>query len=732
MISIAAHKDGPLFTLHTQTSTYQMVVEPHGYLLHCYYGEKIEGQDLSYLIQPQDRGYAANPPDAGGDRALSPDTLPQEYSTFGVGDFRESCLDLQDASGAIAADLRYCGHRLLPGKPGLPGLPAAYGTEQEVETLEIDLCDAVTGLTVTLQYSVFAEFDIITRSVRITNAGQGPLVLRRALSLCLDWQLPARRDIITFYGRHMGERNMERTPLRHGKIRAESTRGASSPHHNPFLLLCDRSADETAGACYAFSFVYSGSFLAQAELDQADQLRIVMGIEPQNFSWNLAPGEVFQAPEVLCCYNGSGFDGLSNKLHRFQREHLMRGPYRTRRCPVLVNNWEATYFDFDTEKLLALARAAKEVGVEMLVLDDGWFGRRNDDTTSLGDWWVNTQKLPGGLAALGKALREMGLKFGLWFEPEMVSPDSDLMRAHPDWCLSIPGRPNVTSRSQCVLDMGLPAVQEYLFEAMAGIIREAGLSYIKWDMNRNITNAHSNALPPQRQGEVWHRYILGVYALLERLVQAFPELLIESCASGGGRYDAGMLYYSPQVWGSDNTDAIDRLQIQYGNSFGFPMKSLGSHVSVCPNHQAGRTTPFDTRAIVAMAGSFGYEMDLTRLSEAEKAEVRAQIRRFLRQQELAQLGSYHRLTNAQTDRWFTAWMTVAPDQSKALVNVVLLSPKANAPILAVKLRGLNPAKQYRDGNGTVYLGAALMNAGLVLPPLRGDYTALQVELEMVN
>ena len=731
IMGIHYNKEDKTFTLHTKTSTYQMIVENHRYLLHCYYGSRVEGQNLSYLIQPQDRGFAANPPDANGDRTLSVDTLPQEYSTFGVGDFRESCLDVCNADGSVAADLRYREHRVYKGKKALPGLPASYGTQEQVETLEIELTDSVSGVAATLQYSVFDEYDVITRSVQIVNHGAQTIMLKRALSMCLDDSLPAQKDVITFYGRHMGERNLERTPLRHGKIRIESARGASSPHYNPFVILCDTGTTETMGACCAASLVYSGSFMAQIEMDQTDSSRFVIGINPQTFGWELQPGEAFQTPEVLLCYNEDGLAGMSNKLHRFQLEHLIRGPYKAKRCPVLVNNWEATYFDFDTEKLLSLAKAASEVGIEMLVLDDGWFGNRNDDTRGLGDWFVNTKKLKGGLNYLSRQLHAMGMKFGLWFEPEMVNPDSQLMKTHPEWCLKMPERANVTSRSQCVLNMGLTEVQDYLFDCMAKIIREANLAYIKWDMNRSITNAYSGELPPHRQGEVWHRYILGVYALLERLVQEFPNLLIESCASGGGRYDAGMLYYSPQVWASDNTDAIDRLAIQYGNSFGFPMKTMGSHVSVCPNHQTGRTTPLATRGVVAMAGSFGYEMDLTRLSVEEKEQLRKQIEQFKEQWELHQLGEYHRLTDHNKNRWFVAWQVVSEDRSRSLVTVVVREPNANPPILSVKLRGLEPTAIYIDQQGHQYTGCALMSAGIVLPPMRGDYPAVQIELRKV-
>lgn len=718
------------FSLHTENCTYQMWVEKHGVLLHTYYGPRVDGQDFSYMIQQQDRGYAANPPDAAGDRTFSLDTLLQEYSTFGVGDFRESCLDVQSQNGGVAADLRFHEFRVHKGKNSLPGLPASFGSEQEVETLEVDLKDGVCGVCVTLQYAVFEKHDVITRSVRICNNGAEPIRLNRALSCCVDFPISSRYDVITFYGKHMGERQVERTPLRHGKIRVDSARGASSPHQSPFVILCNSDTTEEAGECMAFSFVYSGSFLAQVEVDQIDQARFVMGIHPQGFGWHLEPGEIFQTPEVLCCYNCSGLDALSNKIHDFQRQHLLRGEYRVKRSPVLLNSWEAMYFDFDDERLLTLAREAKALGIELLVLDDGWFGVRNDDTTSLGDWEVNLTKLKNGIGKLSHALHDMGLAFGLWFEPEMVSPDSELMRTHPDWCVGIPGRAHVTSRSQCVLDMSRSDVVDYLFEKISAVLEEGAVDYVKWDMNRHITEAWSACLPAQRQGEFCHRYILGVYALMERILTRFPKLLLESCASGGGRYDAGMLYYSPQIWCSDNTDAVARLKIQYGSSFGFPIRSLGSHVAACPSHHTGRTTPFSTRGVVAMSGTFGYELDPCKLNEAEKGMVKTQIEQFKQLWETVFLGSYHRLTNPQENCWYTAWMSVAQDKKQAVVSCVVTDPQANASVLRLRLRGLLPNGTYLDEKGNAYKGSALMYAGLVLPPQQGDYPATQIILQM--
>lgn len=444
---IAIDKAKGTFSLHTKHCTYQMWVEKHGVLLHTYYGPRVDGQDFSYLIQRQDRAYAANPPDAANDRTFSLDTLLQEYSSFGAGDFRESCLDVRHQNGGVAADLRYCRCRVCPGKKGLPGLPASFGTSQEANTLEIELKDRESGICVTLQYAVFYKEDVITRSARIHNGGGEPITLERALSCCIDLPVSSGYDVMTFYGKHMGEKQVERTPLRRGKIRVDSVRGASSPHQSPFVILCNSNATEAAGECMAFSFVYSGSFLAQIEVDQIEQTRFVMGIHPQSFSWQLEPGESFQTPEVLCCYSNCGLDTLSNNLHSFQLRHLLRGEYRAKRCPVLINSWEAMYFDFDDEKLLAWARAARDLGIELLVLDDGWFGVRNDDTTSLGDWKVNRKKLKHGIGELGRKLHDMGLYFGLWFEPEMVSSDSELMRAHPEWCIGIPGRARSIGRS---------------------------------------------------------------------------------------------------------------------------------------------------------------------------------------------------------------------------------------------------------------------------------------------
>jgi alpha-galactosidase len=542
------------------------------------------------------------------------------------------------------------------------------------------------------------------------------------------------------------ERQPERRPLLSGIQTISSRRGASSHHHNPFVVLCDPAATEETGDCIGAMLVYSGSFSAEIEVDQMGSTRLVMGIHSEGFSWHLAPGETFATPEVLLTFTHQGLTHLSHTYHRFLRRHIMRSPYAAAPRPVLLNNWEATYFHFDTESLLAIARQGAALGVELLVLDDGWFGHREDDRSSLGDWQVNETKLPGGLAPLIRQVEDMGLRFGLWVEPEMVSEDSDLYRAHPDWALRLPGRQPALSRSQLVLDFSRPEVVEHLYQCLSALLGQYPISYIKWDMNRNMTDVYSAALPPERQGEVTHRAMLGVYRLLERLTRAFPHVLFEGCAGGGGRFDAGMLAYFPQIWCSDNTDAIERLTIQYGTSFGYPVSAMGSHVSICPNHQTGRTTPLGTRGVVAMSGAFGYELDLNRLTAEEREEVRCQIAAYHRDQDLIHNGDYYRLLPPEGE--VTAWQFAAPDGAEALVNVVVPHTRANARPIHFRLKGLDPEGVYElrraDYYGTTpehpevtpvggrYSGSSLLYAGLTLPRIGGDYPSAQFHFVRIS
>ncbi|MGN0707984.1 MAG: alpha-galactosidase [Faecalibacterium sp.] len=675
--------------------------------------------------------------------------LPQEYTTCNVGDFRLPCLIASDAQGAYGADFVYVSHSVSPGKYALDGLPCAHEEDGDAETLTVRLKDPVTGLTLELLYGVFAERDIITRAARLINEGPAPLRLEKAASACLD--LPfGEWDLLHFHGRHAMERQMQRVPVGDFIQTVSSTRGHSSHHHNPFFILCDRSATETAGLCYGVMLVYSGSFRMDVERSQTGAVRVVSGIHEERFCWILQPGERFDAPEVLLSCAADGLTALSQQYHRFLRKNICRGPWRDRRRPVLINNWEATYFDFNTEKIVQIAEKAASLGVEMMVLDDGWFGARSDDNRGLGDWTVNCEKLPGGLDPLIERIHGLGMKFGLWIEPEMVNEDSDLYRAHPDWALTLPGRSPAMGRNQLVLDFSRPEVVDHLTEVLSRLLREHQIEYIKWDMNRSMSDVFSRALPPQQQGEVMHRSMLGVYRLAERLTQGFPEVLFEGCAGGGGRFDAGMLCYFPQIWCSDDTDAIERLTIQHGTSFGYPVCTMGAHVSACPNHQTGRTTPIDTRAVVAMSGTFGYELDLGRLSRSECAAVKRQIKRFQKWSELIRSGDYFRLSDPTSDLYFTAWQFTAPDRSEALLNLVVSHPQANALPIHVCFRGLEDdaiyqidalhyfgAQNVHDGGsaageglhaGMRFSGSMLRYAGLTLPQLFGDFPSVQIHL----
>ncbi len=730
-MAIQFNQQSKVFTLHTKNSTYQMQVDKFQYLLHLYYGSKIENQEMTYLLQYNDRGFSSNPAEAYKDRTYSLDILPQEYSVFGMGDYRESSLQVVNTDGSFDVQLKYVSHEIYKGKKGLQGLPATYGTEDEVETLVIHLEDEVTKVRVALQYSVFEQLDAITRSAVITNSGTGDMYLEKAMSCCIDFTNRNDFDYITFYGRHALERQMERTPIRHGKVSVESIRGCSSHQQNPFVILCDNDANEQNGECYGFSFVYSGNFKATVEVDQINQTRFVMGIHDTGFCYLLQREESFVAPEVIMVYSESGLGQMSRNYHTLIQNNLCRGKFKNTRRPILINNWEATYFDFTSEKLVSIAKDASELGIEMLVMDDGWFGVRNDDYSGLGDWFVNEDKIQGGLKKLVDEVNSYGMKFGIWFEPEMVNEDSELYRKHPEWCLKTPVREGNRSRFQYVLDMSREDVREYLYESITAILKQANIEYIKWDMNRHLANVYSSELPANRQGEVYHRYVLGLYDLLERLVTENPNVLFEGCSGGGGRFDAGMLYYTPQIWTSDNTDPVDRLFIQYGTSFCYPVSSMGAHVSAIPNHQTGRVTPLNTRGVVAMSGTFGYELDINKMTEEEKEVVKVQVETYKRNYDTINYGDYYRLTSPYGKERFVAWQFVSKDKKKSLVNFVLTKPEHNPPILHMKLQGLEPKKVYKVvGSEECYTGEALMKAGYRVKEQFGDYTALQVELEM--
>jgi alpha-galactosidase len=712
------------FFIETKNTMYQIKADIYGVLKHIWYGGKTEC-DMEYLFAPRDVGFSGNIYDAGSDRTYSTDTIPLEYSCDGTGDYRITAAAVQHGDGSNALDLRYKSHSISKGKYSISGLPSVYADDSESEMLEITLKDTSSDIEVVLKYGVLENLDIITRSAVIRNAGNSPVTLTKAASLCLD--IPySEWEWIHFAGRHTMERVPERMPLMHGIQEISSTRGTSSHHQNPTVILCEPDCTESNGNCIGAALMYSGSFTAQAELDQMNHVRLVMGINPDLFSWKLEPSGEFYTPEVILSYSSSGFEKLSHNFHKVIREHVCRGKYKIAERPVLINNWEATYFDFDEEKIFRIAEQASELGVDMLVLDDGWFGKRDSDTSGLGDWVVNESKLHGGLNKLVERIKSLGMKFGIWFEPEMISEDSNLYREHPDWAIQIPDRKPVRSRYQLVLDMTNPEVREYLYNAISSILKSADISYVKWDMNRSICDWYTKCLSADRQGEIPHRYVLGLYELLERLTSDFPDVLFEGCSGGGGRFDAGMLYYCPQIWCSDDTDAFERTKIQYGTSFFYPVSTVGSHVSAVPNHQTGRVTPIETRAVTAMAGSFGYELDLNTLSDEEKQAVKEQIQRFRKYGTLIHNGLYYRISNPLVDK-YAVWEYVSEDRKEVLVHGIVFRTEPNMMAYSVKLRGLEPDRKYRmTENGKVYTGSALMNGGVLIPDAWGDYVPVEM------
>jgi alpha-galactosidase len=728
-MGVTYQENNKIFTLETAHSTYQMKVDAYGFLLHLYYGAKVSG-NMEYLLTYYDRGFSGNPSDAGEDRTYSMDALPQEYPCHGNGDFRTTAFQLKDDRGIFGCDLRFRDYRIREGKYSLPALPAVYAGGQEAVTLELTLQDERTGVEVLLSYGVLEELDVITRAVRVTNRGNAPVTLTKVYSGALDF-LGGDYDILHFVGRHGMERNLERTPVITGNQSFGSRRGASSHQHNPFVILASQETTEDAGDCYGLSLLYSGNFRCEVERDQYRQTRIAMGIMDEMFEYPLKPGETFYAPEIAFSY-ADGLSSLSYNFHRLIRDHVCRGPYRNAPRPILINNWEATYFDFTGEKIIQIAKQASELGVEMLVLDDGWFGKRDSDTSGLGDWFVNEEKLGGTLAHVVEEVNALGMKFGLWIEPEMISEDSKLYRQHPDWAFAIPGRNPVRGRQQLVLDFSRKEIVTDIFEKIASVIASANIAYIKMDMNRSITDVYTATEGMQNQGKILYEYVLGVYDFLERLLTRFPDLLIEGCSGGGGRFDAGMLYYTPQIWCSDNTDAIERIRIQHGTSFGYPISAVGSHVSAVPNHQTGRMTDIRTRGVVAMAGTFGYELDLNLITEEEKEIVRHQIADCKKYWNLIHEGRYYRLTDPSIHQEVAAWEFVDEAKEEMLLSMVTLDTHCNAPVCYVRCRGLEKEAVYREeASGAEYAGAALMYAGIPVPAMQGEYQALQLHFRRV-
>ena len=692
------------FTLQTKETTYQMQVDQYGFLLHLYYGKKAEGC-MDYLLTYYDRGFSGNPYDAGTDRTYSMDSLPQELSCYGNGDFRSASLMLENGDGSMSCDMRYKNYTIRDGKYSLPGLPAVYADNDEAQTLEIVLEDPATGVEAMLLYGVLPELDIITRSVYVRNQSSEKIYVNKVMSAELDF-LYGDYDLLTFYGRHAMERNLQRVPVAHGSQMIGSVRGTSSHQYNPMMILAEKDTTEDHGGCYAMSFVYSGNFQGEVLKDQYNQTRMLLGVQEECFRYPLEAGETFYAPEVILSYTDQGMNRLSQNLHSCIRHHICRGKYKTEVRPVLVNSWEAAYFDFTGETLYNLAKEARSLGIDMLVLDDGWFGKRDDDNSGLGDWYVNEKKLGETLGGLVKRVNDLGVKFGIWIEPEMISEDSDLYREHPDWALMIPGRNPVRSRNQLVLDFSRKEVVDGIFGQISAVLDNANIEYVKWDMNRSLMDVFS--VMTKDQGRVMYDYVLGLYDFLDRMVNRYPDLLIEGCSGGGGRFDAGMLYYTPQIWCSDNTDAIERLTIQFGTSMCYPISSFGAHVAARPR------TSLKTRGNVAMCGTFGYELDPRKLTDDEKAEVKQQIADYRKYHCLVREGDFYRLVSPTENDFYCAWEFVSPDKQEAMMTAVVMR-QPETRYCVQRLRGLDPKTYYQDEEtGTVYSGAMLMNAGLNL------------------
>ena len=708
------------WTLSGGDVSYVLHQDEEARLLNLYWGPRLPGDALRY--DPRDYFSFAS-------FDLPVSVLPLELPVCGSGWYGTPAVGIRDAAGNETADLRVVTTEILSGKPSLPGLPATY-TEQdaEAETLVVYLEDCLTGLRAAAFYSVFTDSGVITRSLRLENTGTAPLTVTSLLSASVPlWR--GDLDLVHLNGAWARERTIKRIRACEGEFRIASARGASGHEENPFLALCEHGADEFHGSVWAASLVYSGSFQASCRVDNFGHARLSAGMNPDVFSWLLNPGESLVSPEAVLVYSDSGLNGMSQKYHRLYRSRLARGTWRDRSRPVLLNNWEGTYFDFDENRLLAIAEKAAAMGVELFVLDDGWFGRRNSDNCSLGDWVENREKLPSGLSALSEKIHALGLRFGLWFEPEMVSPDSDLYRAHPDWCLHVEGRPRTQARQQLILDLSRPEVQDYILAAVSAVLRAVRIDYVKWDMNRNMTEAFSAALPPERKKETQHRYMLGLYRVLEKLTSAFPDILFESCSGGGGRFDPGMLFYMPQTWTSDDTDAVERLKLQYGTSFVYPASSMGAHVSIVPNHQTGRTVPLKMRGDVALGGNFGFELDPDRMLPEELEEAKQMVSCVKALRDLTRQGTFWRLLSP-FDGPTTAWAFVSEDRKEILLCAYRTLSVPNTAPVRVRLRGLLPDAWYETEDGRRYSGAALLYQGITLP-LKGDFSSFVLVLKSV-
>ena len=756
-------EESRLFFLETMATTMCLAItDTEGFLNNVYYGSKIQRDNLRYLLRTGAGPFVPSVNER--DRGSYLDCARFEFPSSGAGDYRPSAVTVTDDKGHDSSQFLYESHRIYQGKENLYArmteskdvrMPATFEGNSKADTLEITLSDTVLGLKAVLSYSVFEDSDAIVKSVRLINESDKPVIINRVMSSCFDldkgvWgeEYP---DVVTLSGTWARERRIDRRSLSRGSVEVYSTRGETSHQFQPFMALCDKNAGNDYGRIYAQTLIWSGNFICGSSMDQFDNIRSYIGINPEHFTWDLNPGEGFQAPEAVLAYTENGFDEMSHIFHDLFRDHLIRSPYLHKERPVLINNWEATYFDFNTDKLVSIASEAKKCGIEMLVMDDGWFGVRNDDNSSLGDWTVNEAKLPGGLKALSDKLEEMGMKLGIWFEPEMVSPDSDLYRAHPDWAIAVPGRKPCKMRNQYVLDITRSEVRDYVYKCVSDILKSAKISYVKWDMNRQLSDLGSTSLEAASMGRLSYLYTLSVYDLQGRLLEEFPDLLLENCSGGGARYDGGMLFYSPQVWCSDDTDAYERLSIQAGTEMVYPMSTMGAHVSASPNHITGRSMPFDVRGAVALSGTFGYELDITKIPDEERKAIPEQVDIYHRYGEIVREGDYFRIASESEAKYYDAWMSVLKDRKKALLTYVQCKAYPNGKGRVVKAKGLNPDAVYeikligteredsyfcsRDKKSAwealspgPVSGKTLMNAGIIVPLLPGDYAQMMFEI----
>ncbi len=711
-MNIQVNASNRLFHLQTKHTSYVFHVIEDGSLGQLYYGPKIPFKDDYANLNTREEHDCTNTR-TDEDVEFQAELLKQEYAGLGKGDYRYPAFQITYPNGSRTSEFQYRDYELKDGKERLTGLPSTFADDSnDSQTLTVKLADG--DLELQLHYTVFADEDVIVRSTTFVNHGK-TVFLNRALSAQLD--LPdANYDFIQFAGSWSRERHLHRSHLHPGTQSISSLRTASSHQENPFFMLARPHTDNNQGAVFGFNFVYSGNFLDSVEVDQFDTTRVLIGINPDEFGWKLNSGDSFQTPEVIFSYTDNGFNALSQQLGAFYAQHLINPHFAYQERPILINNWEATFMDFTEDKLMPIVERAKELGIEMFVLDDGWFGHRDDDRSSLGDWFVDEKKFNHGIAGFAKRVHDLDMKFGLWFEPEMISIDSKLYQTHPEWMIKTPGRGQTPGRHQFVLDMSRKEVVDYLFELMSHIIQDAKLDYIKWDMNRNITEMYGADLPADQQLEFSHRYILGVYDLYDRLTKAFPDVLFESCASGGGRFDLGMMYYAPQAWCSDDTDAIERIKIQDGTSYGYTPSMWGAHVSAVPNDQVGRLTSIDTRAKVAYFGAFGYELDVTELSDEEQATIKQQVAFYKQYRKLFQFGTFYRLETPDTSDNVYAWETVSPDKQTAIGMRYQILNGANPAYIRYYFKGLDPERHYTVNDGSeVFSGAELMNAGYFVP-----------------